>query len=294
MNSLKKRYHYYRFFFNTRKLRKNFPFYKVATLEETIDEIRIHKKNISRFGDGEFRLVLDASGIGFQNGSTEMTERLREVLTSNLPNHLVAIPETFSFRNNLNWRVKFWWLNFINTIGVQISHYLNPGKKYSNAFITRFYLDYETKNHIPNVLEKIKKVWENQDVLIVEGEYSRLGVGNDLFNNVKSLQRILCPAKDAFSMYHEIISEVRAHGRNKLVLLALGPTATVMAFDLAKENIWTLDIGHIDLEYMWYLQNAQEKIPVAGRLVNEATKEQNVDIPENEKVKYETSIIKKM
>ncbi len=44
MNSLKKRYHYYRFFFNTRKLRKNFPFYKVATLEETIDEIRIHKK----------------------------------------------------------------------------------------------------------------------------------------------------------------------------------------------------------------------------------------------------------
>ncbi len=78
------------------------------------------------------------------------------------------------------------------------------------------------------------------------------------------------------------------------LFFALGPTATVMAFDLAKENIWTLDIGHIDLEYMWYLQNAQEKIPVAGRLVNEATKEQNVDIPENEKVKYETSIIKKM
>jgi hypothetical protein len=60
-------------------------------------------------------------------------------------------------------------------------------------------------------------------------------------------------------MYHEILAEVRIHGRNKLVLLALGPTATVMAFDLAKENIWTLDIGHIDLEYMWYLQNAQEK-----------------------------------
>jgi glycosyltransferase family protein len=132
-------------------------------------------------------------------------------------------------------------------------------EKYSNAFITRFYLDYETKKHIPNILEKIKKVWENEDVLIVEGEYSRLGVGNDLFDQVKSLQRILCPAKDAFSMYHEILAEVRIHGRNKLVLLALGPTATVMAFDLAKENIWTLDIGHIDLEYMWYLQNAQEK-----------------------------------
>ncbi|PRB06662.1 glycosyl transferase [Chryseobacterium sp. MYb7] len=294
MNSFKKRYHYYRFFFSTRKLRKNFPFYKVESLAETMDEIRVHKKNISRFGDGEFRLVLNTAGIGFQNGSEEITHRLREVLTSDLPNHLVAIPETFSLRNNLNWRVKFWWLNYINTVGVQISQHLNPKKKYANAFITRFYLDYETKKHIPEILEKIKKLWKDQDVLIVEGEYSRLGVGNDLFDDVKSLQRILCPAKDAFSSYQEILSEIKVLGRDKLVLLALGPTATVMAYDLAKENIWTIDIGHVDLEYMWYLQNAQEKVPVAGRLVNEAIREQIVEIPEEEKAKYENSIIKKM
>jgi glycosyltransferase family protein len=275
-------------------LRKNFPFYKVETLEETIDEIKIHRKNISRFGDGEFRLVLNTAGIGFQNGSEEMTVRLREVLTSELSNHLVAIPETFSLKNHLNWRVKFWWLNFINTIGIQISHYLNPKKKYANAFITRFYLDYESKKHIPDTLRKLKQIWEGQDLLIVEGEYSRLGVGNDLFDNVSSLQRILCPAKDAFGMYGEIFSEVKLQGRDKLVLLALGPTATVMSFDLAKENIWALDIGHIDLEYMWYLQNAQEKIPVAGRLVNEATQQQTVEIPEGERMKYERSISKRL
>lgn len=294
MNSLKKRYHYYKFFFSTRKLRENFPFYKVETLAETIGEIQTHKKNISRFGDGEFRLVLNTSGIGFQNGSTEMTNRLREVLTSDLPNHIVAIPETFSLKNNLNWRVKFWWLNYINTVGVQISQYLNPKRKYGNAFITRFYLDYESKKHIPETLKRMKNIWKGQDVLMVEGEYSRLGIGNDLFENVKSLQRILCPAKDAFSMYNEILSEVKIHGRNKLVLLALGPTATVMAFDLAKENIWTIDIGHIDLEYMWYLQNAQEKVPVAGRLVNETTEQLSLEIPEGAKVKYEASIIKRM
>ncbi|MFZ4930564.1 GT-D fold domain-containing glycosyltransferase [Chryseobacterium sp. Mn2064] len=275
-------------------MRKNFPFYKVDSLAETIDDITIHKKNISRFGDGEFRLVLNTAGIGFQNGSEEMTVRLRQVLTSNLPNHLVAIPETFSLKNNLNWRVKFWWLNFINTIGVQISHYLNPQKKYSNAFITRFYLDYESKKHIPHILKKLKGIWENQDVLIVEGEYSRLGVGNDLFDGVTSLQRILCPAKDAFAIYHEILSEIKLHGRDKLVLLALGPTATIMSFDLAKENIWAIDIGHVDLEYMWYLENAQEKTPVVGRLVNEATQQQNVEIPEGEREKYEKSIFKKL
>jgi hypothetical protein len=44
MNSLKKRYHYYRFFLSTWKLRKSFPFYNVESLAEPIDEIRIHKK----------------------------------------------------------------------------------------------------------------------------------------------------------------------------------------------------------------------------------------------------------
>ena len=45
----------------------------------------------------------------------------------------------------------------------------------------------------------------------MEGAYSRLGVGNDLFDGVQSLQRILCPTKDAFSAYHEILSEIKNH-----------------------------------------------------------------------------------
>ena len=31
-----------------------------------------------------------------------------------------------------------------------------------------------------------------------------------------------------------------------------------------------LDVGHIDIEYEWYLRKATNKIPIEGKYVNEA------------------------
>lgn len=291
MQNLKKKYYYWRFYFTSRKLRKNFPFYSVKSIEETIDEVIVHGKNLSRFGDGEFRLIMENTSIGFQSGSSEMTAKLREVLQSSLDNHIIALPETFSKKNGLNWRVKYWWLNFINNIGVQIAPFLDADKTYGNAFLTRFYMDYENKDHVPGIVMKLKKIWDQQDILIVEGKYSRLGVGNDLFQNSKSVRRILCPEKNAFKNYGSIINETKKHGKERLILIALGPTATVMAYDLAKENFWALDIGHIDLEYTWYLKGENEKSPVEGRLVNETEKQLSLEIPREFRKNYEESIV---
>ena len=291
MQNLKKKYHFWRFYFTTRNLRKNFPFYKIKSIEETINHLIVNRRCISRFGDGEFRLLLENSNIGFQSGSSEMTARLREVIQSKLQNHMVALPETFSLNNNLNWRVKYWWLNFINNIGVQVAPFLDADTIYGNAFITRFYLDYEKKDHIPNLIKNLKKIWDKKDVLIIEGKYSRLGVGNDLFENSKSLKRILCPEKNAFNSYEKILHEAKQNGADKLILIALGPTATVMAYDLAKENFWAVDIGHIDLEYMWYLNGEKEKTAVEGRLVNETEKQLSLEIPEEFKRNYDESIL---
>src|SRR5690606_20343875 len=111
----------------------------------------------------------------------------------------------------------------------------------------------------------LKQIWDKQDVLFIEGELSRLGVGNDFFSNAKSVQRILCPTQNAFEKYEEILKYAKKYGEGKLIILALGPTATVLAHDLANENYWALDLGHIDIEYSWYLQNANRKVPVSGK-----------------------------
>ena len=87
-----------------------------------------------------------------------------------------------------------------------------------------------------------------------------MGVNNDLFDNVKSIKRILCPIVNAFNIYEKILQEALKIKKNKLILLALGPTASVLAYDLYHAGYQVLDIGHMDIEYEWFLRNATQAI----------------------------------
>ena len=99
-----------------------------------------------------------------------------------------------------------------------------------------------------------------------------MGIGNDLFADTKSIKRILAPSKNAFSKYDEILNVVKKNiSKDKLILIALGPTATVLAYDLFKLGYQAIDIGHIDIEYEWYLRGATEKIKIPNKFVNEVS-----------------------
>ena len=50
----------------------------------------------------------------------------------------------------------------------------------------------------------------------------------------------------------------------------MGPTATVLAYDLSMHGIQALDIGHIDIEYEWYLKKDRTHQRIDGKYVSEA------------------------
>jgi len=102
-------------------------------------------------------------------------------------------------------------------------------------------------------------------------------MGNDLFASAASLSRILGPVRNAFERYDELLKQATRHPKNVLYLLALGPTATVLAFDLARDGYQALDIGHIDIEYEWFLRRVSDKVPIRGKYVNEARGGHRVD-----------------
>ncbi|MEC4004431.1 GT-D fold domain-containing glycosyltransferase [Flavobacterium sp. SUN052] len=261
---------------------------------ETIDLIINKKSSISRFGDGELKIMLKKAGLVFQSENLELAERLKEVLCSNLDNHLVGLPRTFQTVNGEILNSKYYWLGFINKFGKELSSYLDSKKVYANAGISRFYIGRTDKKLSKKIINRFQQVWNNKDLLIVEGNFSRMGVGNDLFKNAASLERILCPSEHAFNYYPEILSSVQTYGKDKLILIALGPTATVLSYDLAKSGYWALDIGHIDIEYMWMLANVVEKTPVKGRYVSENQEIIDLDIPSEYKEDYLKSIILKI
>ena len=164
-------------------------------------------------------------------------------------------------------------------------------RTYYDAYVTRPYASYLDNNtDAPKQrFDALKKIWQGRNLVIVEGEKSRLGIGNDLFAGAKSIVRILGPAEHAFDRYEELLAETKKQGKDKLVLVALGPTATVLAYDLAIEGYQALDIGHVDMEYEWFLAGKGRKTEVKTKYNNEvAGGDQVEDIHDAE---YESQII---
>ena len=137
----------------------------------------------------------------------------------------------------------------------------------------------------------MKNIWKDRDVIFVEGEKSRLGVGNDLFDGAKSVRRILCPPQNAFDKYDDILAEVCKCEKDALYLTALGPTATVLAFDIFKSGRQAIDIGHVDIEYEWWRMGSKKKVALKNKYVNENPNGSNV--AEAGSV-YESQIIAKL
>lgn len=243
---------------------------KVASIEETIEKIVRDQSSVSRFGDGEFYLM-DGRSIGFQDADIELSKRLVEVVESTNSNHLVCIgsginPVNYDIfsKENLKWTTNHYRFEAAN-----ILKYLDSSRKYYNTLISRFWIPLRDKNRARKIASRLKEIWRGRDVVIVEGKETRMGVGNDLFADVKSCRRILCPASNAYNKYSEILYTAKTFPKDSLFLIALGPTATVLAYDLYKEGYQAIDIGHIDLEYEWMNAGASEIIKINNKYVNE-------------------------
>jgi len=76
---------------------------------------------------------------------------------------------------------------------------------------------------------------------------------------MNSLQRIICPDENSFDVYNKIYEEAVKIDKSKLFLISLGSTATILDFDLYKIGYQAVDIGHVDIEYEWYLRKATTK-----------------------------------
>ena len=243
---------------------------RVLSISETLEKILVDKISVSRFGDGEMRLICGQS-IEFQEYTPQLQERLIEVINSTTKGHLVCLPDVFLSLNQYKSRASYFWKNHLKEYYTCWLKYTNRLAIFGNAFITRPYITYKNYKQSADWFFRLKEIWNDREVVIVEGTMSRLGVGNDLFNNCRSIERILCAPIDAFASYGKILTAVRMCESTKLILVALGPTATVLCHDLNTFGYQSLDIGHVDIEYEWFLMKAEWKVEIPNKHTNEAT-----------------------
>lgn len=260
----------------------------VMSTDETLDKIVNDKYSVSRYGDGEFALMR-GENLLFQPYSNELSLRLKEIIKSQQKGHMVGIPNVFTDMDWCDEKPKKYWDKYLNLNRHKVYKMINMKKEYYDSLVTRLYIDHKNKGKAEERFSKIKKLWANRDIIIIEGDQSRLGVGNDLFNDAGSIERIICPPTDAFSQYDRILGLAKKQDKSKLILIALGATATVLAYDLSICGYQAIDIGHIDIEYEWYLQKASTKQPVKNKYIGEVDGGNSVD--DIKDTKYESEII---
>ncbi len=261
------------------------------TDSEVFEQLTFDKKSLSRFGDGEIAWIYkEANGYFGQENSEELSNALKNVLLNPSDNLIIGVPDFFgemisySRTRKLNREVHL--AKYYDKWRVLLS----DNTKYADALITRVYNGREGID-FNSIFNKWKKVWEGRDVIIVEGTETRFGVGNDLLSNANSVRRVICPAENAFSVYSKIKRAVFNIKDADLFLIALGPTASVLAADLAQRKYQAIDIGHLDIEYEWFLANAKGKTPVIGKYVNEAGGSATIELDSKILAKYENEIV---
>lgn len=256
----------------------------VMSIDETLDELMKTEKSLIRFGDGEFN-IMNGYSIAFQEYNEELARGMKEILlTANQEEMLLCMPEVFkTFRGEfpLDYNSEIFWKKELDRYADFFKEYCQS-KTYGSAFISRPYIYSKDKTRAFDQFEKMKQLFEGKDLLIVEGATSRSGVGNDLFDKANSIKRIICPSHNAFSKIQEIKENILEHSEGRLILLMLGPSAKVLAYQLTQQGYRTLDLGHIDSEYEWMQMKAETRVQLKHKHTAEFNFDQDIEFIDDE------------
>ena len=264
---------------------------KVLGILDTLNYIMAHNSSVARFGDGEMDIITGHS-IPYQDYDENLANELKEIISSESNESLViCLSDVFERLDRYNQEAVDFWKQHLNNNYV---HYKSLCKApwYGSTFISRPYMDLVDKSLSNMYFKNIKNLWDKRDILIVEGVNSKSGVGNDLFDNANSVERIICPSKNAYSKIDEIESLIERHAENKLVLLILGPTAKVLAKRLSIKKFQAIDMGHIDSEYEWFKMKATTKVKLDHKHTAEYNFDENITFIEDDT--YNSQIVERI
>lgn len=276
---------------------------------ETLSYLLKHDKcSLVRFGDGEIEILMKTGNPDYQEASEALRIKLEYVLKSDLKNLLVCVPAgliNYANRSIYNEEAKIHFRNILVRFHKYLSNVLSKHQIYGDAHVSRPYIDTLNKDFSRKIFDGFKQLFSVKTLIVIEGEKTRLGVGNDLLAGAQHVLRVIAPAVNAFDKYEEILEKAKEVAQSRIAsgdkpedimfVLALGSTAKPLTLDLTNLGYRSIDAGHLDIEYEWFLRNANQKISIPGKYVNEAKDgkvwRENTDLNLDQ---YESEIVAKV
>lgn len=231
------------------------PIPKIKTIDETIDDLLALHSSICRFGDGEINLI-NGRDIPFQKYSDGLKNRLLEVLTSDRKDLLIAIPRIcFYSKKNITASNKHFWRKKGNRFREIILPHLNMDRQYWAAELTLAY-SYFQEYDFEMYFSKLRQVWQNKEVVVICGDKVFDKIKNNIFDNAALVEYQYAPSINAYENYGNILKQALMIDKNKLVVVILGPTAKVLAYDMTVKGYHVLDLGHVAKSYDLYIKKS--------------------------------------
>lgn len=232
---------------------------KVHSIDETIDELLQTNKSLVRFGDGEI-VMIKGGDLMLQKASPEIAEGLAGILAYPYDDLMVTIPGIFDTLSDHRKASRQFWKDHLLFCRKTYEKYCNPNRIYYTTFVSRCYYYAQDRSNCGRWFAKIRKIWENRDIVVVEGERTHNGVGNDLLDTARSIERVICPPSNAYEAIPAILGACTAYGKDRLFLLSVGVAAKFLAVKLFEQGYRVLDIGNLDMEYEWFVRRSPGKM----------------------------------
>lgn len=265
---------------------------QIGATEEAINKIVNERCSLVRYGDGEFEIMAGKERAVFQKYNGELARRLTEVITSKEEGLLIAIANNYGmldpYIEDTADGIRMYMDEETRRFHMSV---LDKDRIYYDAYMFKSYFPYKNREDTWKRIDLVKKIWNGRDVVLVEGDKTRAGYGNDLFDNVKSLRRILAPTQNAYDRYVDVLNAVLKVDKECLILIVLGPMAEVLVYDLMKKGYQAIDIGQVDMDYEWYQAGAKGRVPIPDRYVSQLPP---AEIKEIKDVQYFEQIIEKI
>lgn len=226
----------------------------ILTVDQTLDAL-IDGKSIARFGGGDL-WTMEGGFEMFQKPSAELTRRLREVLTSEDPDLLIGIPSfTYELSTELADGMWEYCLRSAPRLRRILNPYLKTGITYAATEVSLAHSTFGEGFDRGAYFEKCRRIWDGARVVLIHGEGIFDGFTHDIFDNASSVDHLLVPKHDAFDQYDDILGRALQAPVESLMIAILGPTATVLAYDLHRAGYRALDLGHIAKSYDWWRED---------------------------------------
>ena len=220
----------------------------IKTAEETVDELLSRRVSIVRFGDGEIDTMMGRPNV-FQQPNPMLAERLKAILSSNHPDILIGLYRSYYHPNTRC------------DLEQMLSSYQH--REFLNTFIKQDNVYYDTCLSMPfncnlnkdAYYQKLRQLWEKRNVVVICGRYTFKYLRYNIFDNAAAVHYQYAPEREAFAEYDAILKQALTIDKQSLVVVILGTTATVLAYDLALKGYQALDLGHIAKSYDYFKQH---------------------------------------